>query len=121
MFGRTATLAERVVQISGGQYQIIGSGEVGPIPVNASNLWQSGASGGNSLDTGDRLLRFDPVSQTYGAIAVLIDGTSTALDGTWTDGFDFPNPSTLELEPGRGYWFDNRLPAGPFAWNYPLP
>ena len=84
-----------------------------------SNLWESGASGGDRIDTGDRILRFDASTQTYDAIAVLIDGTNTGLDGAWADGFSFPNPSQLNLEPGQGYWFENRAPASAFPWTYP--
>lgn len=121
VFGRAATLVERVVEIASGPFQVIGSGEIGPLALGVSNLWESGASGGDSLDIGDRLLSFDADSQSYDAIAVLIDGTSTSLDGTWADGLDFPNPSAVELEPGWGYWFHNRAPAAPFVWSYPRP
>lgn len=113
--GRTATPAERGLAIGAGPYQIIGSGAVGPLPLADTNLWQSGANGGDSADTGDRLLRFGPDVQAYDAVAVLIDG------GVWADGQNYPNPSALTLEPGRGYWFHNRTPNNPFYWNYPLP
>jgi hypothetical protein len=119
--GRTATAAERLVSIHAGPYQIIGSGALGPLPLSDTGLWQSGASGGNSLDTGDRLLRFSPDLQSYDAVAVLIDGTGTGYDGAWADGHLFPSPSGLALEPGAGYWFHNRTPANPFYWSYPWP
>ena len=119
--GRTATAAERVVSINAGPYQIIGSGALGPLPLASSNLRESGASGGASLDTGDRILRFSPASQSYDAVAVLIDGTGTSYDGIWADGLSFPDPSGLALEPGWGYWFHNRTPTDPFYWSYPQP
>lgn len=122
VFGRAATSTERVIAMSAGPYQVIGSGEMGPLALSASNLWETGASGGESLDTGDRLLRFDAATQSYDAISILIDGTGTDLDGTWADGgAAYPDPSTMRMEPGRGYWFHNRTPADPFFWSYPRP
>lgn len=120
-FGRAATPAERAVAIGGGPYQLLGSGVVGPLTLADSNLWQSGASGGQSVDSGDRLLRFAALSQDYAAIAVLIDGSGTGLDGTWADAAAFPAASAMTLEPGWGYWFHNRPPSVPFLWTYPKP
>jgi hypothetical protein len=100
---------------------VIGSGALGPLVLGSSNLWESGASGGQSLDTGDRLLRFDAGSQVYDASAVLIDGSGSELDGTWADAATYPSPSAMTLDPGRGYWFQNRTPADPFYWSYPRP
>ncbi len=119
--GRVATAAERMVPISAGPYQIIGSGALNPLPLDSSNLRESGASGGASLDTGDRILRYNPESQSYDAVAVLIDGTGTSYDGVWADGLSFPNPSGLAMQPGWGYWFHNRAPTSPFYWSYPRP
>jgi hypothetical protein len=123
IFGRAATPTERTLPISAGPFQVIGSGVLGPLPLANTNLWESGASGGDSLDTGDRLLRFDAGSQSYDAIAVLIDGTGLALDGTWADAdpLVYPSPSAMTLDPGRGHWFHNRTPADPFFWSYPRP
>ncbi len=121
IFGRPATSVERTVPISAGPFQVIGSGALGPLVLGSSNLWESGANGGQSLDTGDRLLRFDAGSQVYDASAVLIDGSGSELDGTWADAATYPSPSGMTLDPGRGYWFQNRTPADPFYWSYPRP
>jgi hypothetical protein len=113
IFGRAATVAERSLGILAGPYQIIGSGFLSSLPVDASRLWESGASGGDSLDTGDQLLHFDAATQQYDAIAVLL------TDGTWADALNFPSASPLTLVAGQGYWFFNQTPADAFEWTYP--
>ena len=119
LVGQTTEATERSETMRSGPFQIIGTTYLLPLVLADSNLWESGASGGDSIATGDRILRFNSVTQSYDAIAVLIDHTGTAYDGIWADALSFPNPSTLTLEPGVGYWFDNRAPATDFTWTYP--
>jgi len=116
--GRVAEAGERLTPIHAGSYQIIGIAYLGSLALGSSNLRESGATGGDSIATGDRILRFDPISQSYDAIAVLIDNTGTAYDGVWADAQDFPTPSSLSLDPGVGYWYNNREPATSFTWVY---
>lgn len=120
-FGRAAGAAERSLAMIPGPYQLFGTALLEPLTLNQSNLWESGATGGDSIFTGDRILHFDAVTQSYASIAVLIDGTNTSLDGTWVDALAFPNPSQLQLEPGQGYWFHNQAPSNAFLWTYPRP
>lgn len=65
-------------------------------------------TGGNSVDTGDRVLVWDESAQDY-IKAVYVDGTGTSKDGKWYNEADFPNTlSTISFSLHQGFWVQHR-------------
>ncbi len=84
----------------------------------ATGLWEQGvATGASNSREADRIMAW--MGDHY-EIAWLVDGTGTALDGTWLNATG-SGPSALRFEPGRGYWLHIRNGQQPRTWRYPNP
>lgn len=83
-----------------------------------SNLWESGATGANNAYDADRVWRYNPAIQGEYDIAWLVDNVSPTYNGLWYTG---NNPTTIKLDPGKGYWIQVRDAHSAFTWTYKKP
>ena len=118
LLGGVPTSSDQEFTFVGGNYSTFGVAYLGSFGLADSNLYESGASGGPNVTLGDRIFKWNASSQSYDAYAILIDNTGLPqYDGKWLDELNLPNESTMLVEPGQGYWFEDRSPGG-FTWNY---
>ena len=80
-----------------------------------SNLWESGVKGADNEGDADRIWIWTGKNYTFNW---LVDSVGPEYDGTWYLGND---PSTLNLEPGKGYWMQIRPGHTGATWKYPKP
>ncbi len=66
-------------------------------------------TGSNSPLTSDQVIVWNADSQTYESFWK-VDGTGTSFDGKWylDDGEPTPTPAAIQLEPGSGFWIQNK-------------
>lgn len=95
--------------------QILGSAYPDGVTINGNTgLIESGAYGGTLPSNSDRILKWNPLTQSYSQCAWL-----RASDMKWRDCYS-PNYSNIILSPGDGFWYQRRGSSG-FLWNYPKP
>jgi subtilisin-like proprotein convertase family protein len=82
---------------------------------NDSNLWESGATGATNEGGADRVWNWTGSNYQF---HWLVEGVNPTYDGLW---FMSNNASTLQLEPGKGYWVQIRPGHDGFFWVYPKP
>jgi hypothetical protein len=82
---------------------------------NDSNLWESGATGAMNEGGADRVWSWTGSNYQF---HWLVDGAGPTYDGLWYTG---NQQSTLQLEPGKGYWVQIRPGHDGFHWVYPKP
>ncbi len=80
-----------------------------------SNLWESGATGANNSFSADRIWTYNVAVQGEYDIAWLVDNVSPTYNGLWYTG---NNPTTMTLEPGKGYYIQIRSGHSGFTWDY---
>ena len=74
---------------------------------NTSGLFNSGFTGGLTQTESDRLFSWNGFG--WDVQYMYVDGG--AFDGTWIG-------TTLDLEPGRGYWIEVKAVNTAFVWSY---
>jgi hypothetical protein len=84
------------------------------LPID-SNLWESGATGATNEGAADRVWSWTGSNYQF---HWLVDGVNSTVNGLWYSG---GTPSTLQLEPGKGYWVQIRPGHSGFTWVYPKP
>ena len=80
---------------------------------NDSNLWESGATGATNEGGADRVWSWTGSNYQF---HWLVEGAGQTYDGLWYTG---NNASTLQLNPGEGYWVQIRAGHSGFTWVYP--
>ena len=95
--------------------QVLGSTYPEGVTINGNTgLIESGAYGGTLPSNSDRILKWNPLTQSYSQCAWL-----RASDMKWRDCYS-PNYSNIVLSPSDGFWYQRR-PSSGFSWNYPKP
>jgi hypothetical protein len=87
---------------------------VGDQGVSDANLWESGVTGADNEGDADRIWSWSGTNYQF---HWLVDDVSPAYNGSWYAG---NNPSSLSIEPGRGYWVQIRQGHGTVHWTYPV-
>jgi hypothetical protein len=99
----------RVIELLPG-WQLFGSSCEETIPLDAAAI---PAHGADNPGDADRVLAWDPVAQRYTIAWFCTAPWGEQYENRWLTGYD---PTPIQLEPGQGYWYQNR--GGTITWTY---
>lgn len=111
--------SDRIVPIGVGM-NMVGSCFPISLILTTSNLYESNMTGAAIASAADRVWTYNKNTQGNYDIAWLIGGaiinsSQPSLAGLWYTG---SAPTSVKLQPGKGYWIEVRPGHNPFTWMY---